>query len=346
MINWMLTGNYLIVHYGENKPCILEKGSEKFEKVHSLLLNKKDQEVIEALDLSVKIQKFSEGKFVVDKVSGCVTIDGVVVRNVICDRILKFCQEGLPYQPLINFWKNIQENPSEESKEHLFLFLEANVMPITEDGCFLAYKRVTRDSKGNLVDSRTQKFNNGIGKIVEMPRDKVDSRRDVTCSHGLHVAAYNYANKEYFGSDLLEVKVNPRDVVAVPNDYKNQKMRVCRYEVIGINKGANPENNDFIPKTDERVKRKLAEKVDKNKKINAKQELRDKTKAEHEKFIFKQETKQKGEIVSLLNLTAAEIIRVVKTLTGIFITIDLKNKKSIVNKAKKILSEQGFFTTF
>lgn len=343
MINWMLTGNYLIVHYGENKPCILEKGSEKFEKVHSLLLNKKDQEVIEALDLSDKIQKFSEGKFVVDKVSGCVTIDGVVVRNVICDRILKFCQEDLPYQPLINFWKNIQENPSEESKEHLFLFLEANMMPITDDGCFLAYKRVTRNDKGNLVDTRTKTFDNSIGKIVEMPRDHVDARRDVTCSHGLHVAAYHYANKEYSGSDLLEVKVNPRDVVAVPNDYHNEKMRVCRYEVIGINKGKNPEKNDYITVNGVRVKRKLAEKIDKVKKLNIKQEVKQQLLDERKNRINTQKAKKPGEIVSLLYLTAYEIIDVVKHLTGELIFIDLKNKKAIIKKALKILKEKGFY---
>jgi hypothetical protein len=30
----------------------------------------------------------------------------------------------------------------------------------------------------------------------------------------------------------LEVKVSPQDVVAVPPDYSQQKMRVCRYTVL------------------------------------------------------------------------------------------------------------------
>lgn len=346
MLNWMMTGNYLIVHYGENRPCILERGSEKFEKIFPLITKGgAEQEVINILDITSKIQEYTQGTFEVDKDSGQVTSNGKSFDsyNVISERILQFQQQGLPFEPLEKFWENIQENPSEESREHLYLFLEANKMPITDDGCFLAYKRVTRDSKGNLVDTRTQKYNNNIGKIVEMPRDKVDPRRDVTCSYGLHVAAYNYANKEYYGSDLLEVKVNPRDVVAVPIDYNNQKMRVCRYEVIGINKGTNPEKNNFIPKTDERVKRKLAEKVDKNKKINIKQEARQQLLDERKNRINTQKAKKPGEIVSLLYLTAYEIIDVVKHLTGELIFIDLKNKKAIIKKALKILKEKGFY---
>lgn len=349
MLNWMMTGNYLIVHYGENRPCILERGSEKFEKVFPLITKgDSEEEIIEILDSTTKIQKFTEGTFQVDRDSGCVSIDGKLIdsHNVISSRILEFCRQDLPFEPLVKFWRNIQENPSEESKEHLFLFLEANTMPITDDGCFLAYKRVTRNKKGELVDTRTKTFNNGIGNIIEMPRDKVDPRRDVTCSHGLHVAAYNYANKAYEGSDLLEVKVNPRDVVAVPNDYNNQKMRVCRYEVIGINKGTNPEKKDYIPVVDERVKRKLAEKVDKFKKLMLSKKFRQQQKEEHQKRIAQLKTKISGEIVSLLNLTAPEIIDVVKSLTGEIITIDLKSKKSIVKKALAILKEKGFHTTF
>jgi hypothetical protein len=35
-----------------------------------------------------------------------------------------------------------------------------------------------------------------------------------------------------YGNTLLEVKVNPRDVVSVPSDTGGAKMRVCRYTVV------------------------------------------------------------------------------------------------------------------
>lgn len=72
---------------------------------------------------------------------------------------------------------------------------------------------------------------NYVGAVVEMPRDKVDSNGQVECSVGLHVGTYDYASNFIYGGDLLLVKVNPADVVAVP-DYDFSKLRACRYKVI------------------------------------------------------------------------------------------------------------------
>jgi len=33
---------------------------------------------------------------------------------------------------------------------------------------------------------------------------------------------------------MLEVKIDPADVVAIPTDYNNAKMRICKYEVLGV----------------------------------------------------------------------------------------------------------------
>jgi hypothetical protein len=63
-----------------------------------------------------------------------------------------------------------------------------------------------------------------------MARDLVDDNPNNTCSAGLHVACFDYAKG--FGSRLVEVKVNPRDVVCVPTDYNGTKMRTCRFEVV------------------------------------------------------------------------------------------------------------------
>jgi predicted RNase H-like nuclease (RuvC/YqgF family) len=44
------------------------------------------------------------------------------------------------------------------------------------------------------------------------------------------VACFDYAKG--FGEKLVEVLVNPADVVCVPVDYNGTKMRVCRFEVV------------------------------------------------------------------------------------------------------------------
>ena len=111
----------------------------------------------------------------------------------------------------------------------LFKFLQHNGHPLTEDGCFIAYRSV----KENFKDHHTGSIDNSPGKFVEMDRSTVDDNPDNTCSSGLHVASYDYASG--FGYDnkkLVEVKVNPKDVVAVPRDYDGTKMRVCRFQVI------------------------------------------------------------------------------------------------------------------
>ncbi len=56
----------------------------------------------------------------------------------------------------------------------------------------------------------------------------------------LHFAAYDYAKNSYRGAHIVVVKINPADVVSIPNDYNNQKGRCCRYEVIGERKDYTP----------------------------------------------------------------------------------------------------------
>lgn len=142
------------------------------------------------------------------------------------DRIIKFKDQGIPYAPLFAFWDRLKKNPSYNARQALFKFLEHNGHPLTQDGLFIAYRGVADD----FTDKRTGKFNNSPGSVCEMARDLVDDNPNNTCSSGLHVACFDYAKG--FGERLVEVKVDPQDVVAVPTDYDGTKMRVCKFEVI------------------------------------------------------------------------------------------------------------------
>jgi hypothetical protein len=68
-----------------------------------------------------------------------------------------------------------------------------------------------------------------------MPRNKVDEDKDRTCSYGLHFCSISYLPhfSDSCGGHTMIVKINPKDVVAIPADYNNTKGRTCRYEVIG-----------------------------------------------------------------------------------------------------------------
>lgn len=161
---------------------------------------------------------------------GQVWYNNEVVHGTIVDRILQFVREGFDFAPLAKFLTNLMENPSKKSLDNLYRFLDVNQHPITEDGCFLAYKRVRDD----YMDMHAGKYNNSVGNVVKMPRNQVEDDPEVTCAPGLHVASLKYARDEYNSGQgrLVVVKVNPKDVVSVPTDYNSAKMRVCEYTVV------------------------------------------------------------------------------------------------------------------
>jgi hypothetical protein len=164
----------------------------------------------------------------VDVNAGVITYNGREIHSTLTNRIFTMIEEGFNATPLINFLRNLMENPSKRAVDELYGFLEYGKMPITPDGCFLAYKRV-RDDYKSVHDGKTD---NSIGNVVEMPRNAVDEDSQQTCSYGLHFCSHEYLG--YFSGDRVVVlKVNPRDVVAIPVDYNNTKGRACRYEVVG-----------------------------------------------------------------------------------------------------------------
>jgi hypothetical protein len=130
---------------------------------------------------------------------------------------------------LIAFLDNIQKNKLKDIRQELYEFLLSGKTPITYDGCFLAYKRVGRDFK----DIYTGTMDNSPGNIVRMKQDLVDRDRTNHCSVGLHFCSKDYLSSYANGDHVMIVKVNPRHVFAIPNDYHNQKGRASEYFVVG-----------------------------------------------------------------------------------------------------------------
>lgn len=161
---------------------------------------------------------------------GELLFQGEIINNTLSDRILKMVDEGFVLTPMVNFLTNLMSNPSMRVTEQLYAFLEKGKNAITEDGHFLAYKAVREDFK----DIHSGTFDNSVGQTVAIARRKVDENPNVTCSYGLHVCSFDYLpHFAHADGHVMICKVNPADVVAIPADYNNTKMRVCRYEVIG-----------------------------------------------------------------------------------------------------------------
>jgi hypothetical protein len=222
-MNYSVTNNGMVLNY-DGKTVLIAKDDKRYDGVLKCIRERRLNDIQEIVET---IERSFEG-------SGLVLKDGVLYENdepiptELNARVILYKEQGLPYDSLLKFWENLKQNPSFNARQQLFAFLTHNGHPLTEDGCFIAYRGVTSEFK----DKHTGQFDNSVGSVCEMERAKVDDNPNNTCSKGLHVACFDYANG--FGEQLIEVKVNPRDVVAVPTDYNGTKMRTCRFEVVAV----------------------------------------------------------------------------------------------------------------
>lgn len=161
-------------------------------------------------------------------------------------KLIEDIENGISVTNFYNFVVNLMQNESQDSIDELYLFMQFANMPLTEDGHFLAYKKIRDD----YTDCWTGTIDNSIGEVVSMDRRRVDSNRKITCSDGLHFCSYKYLPEFRGGSGyrVVILKINPKDVVSIPNDYNNTKGRCCKYQVVAEYK--NWKDGDIFLKAD------------------------------------------------------------------------------------------------
>lgn len=149
--------------------------------------------------------------------------------------ISHYQSNGADIEFIERFLDKVYQNPDAKVRNDIFDFI-VNRCGILSDGDFLAYKRV----RTSYMDIHSNTMDNSIGKTVFMDRAKCNPNPNQTCSSGLHVCTKGYLGS-FIGDRTVLCKVNPKDVVAVPNDYSAMKMRTCYYKVVGEIKN----NNEF-----------------------------------------------------------------------------------------------------
>lgn len=211
------------------KPSVVKKESPNFIPLRKAIMEEAWDDIEQHLTVHKSIQTWSNDKFTLEDRG--VTYMGELMPSVIGKRILSMASAGENPTPVFLFWEKLIKNPSKRSVDQLWGFLEHRGIPLTEDGCFLAYKGVRTDYK----DQHSGTIDNSPGKIVKMPRNQISDDPKEACHQGLHVGALNYASS--FGPTTIICKVDPEHVVCVPYDHSQEKMRVCEYEVIGNHGG-------------------------------------------------------------------------------------------------------------
>lgn len=207
------------VNFDDLMECVSSQDTDGFRELYCIT-----DQLQESLDVS-------DGGFEIR--NGSIYFNGQEMHTDVCDKIIDFYHAGLDYKFLMNFMTRLQKNPSKNSVDQLFRFLQHRNIAIGPDGRFWAYKTVRSDYR----DKYSGRFDNSVGSVCEVPRNQVDDNPNNNCSHGFHVGSLEYAGPGGWynssGDRVMIVAVDPADAVSVPGDHNFQKLRVCKYEVIG-----------------------------------------------------------------------------------------------------------------
>ena len=186
-----------------------------------------------------------------------VYVDGHEINSVLEQEILNLmlddpCNDDSNFQALVHFVEKLYNNTSDYVRDQLYGWIDYQInhgtLTITPDGNLITYKGgnlKTVDGVPTVMsihaghgfingkEFKNDYLPNCVGDIIEIPRTEVDDDPHAACSIGLHVGTWDYA-KGFSQGAVMTVEVDPADVVSVPADYNNQKVRVCRYKVIDI----------------------------------------------------------------------------------------------------------------
>lgn len=240
---------------------IFDDASPNFTSIITALMAGAWSKVSELVSIKNSVAQYTNG--LVQIVNGELQYNGLPLHSALASRIVEAFNSGSNYEFLVNFLNKVQLNPLASARDEIYLFLDACDLPITDDGDFYAYKYVRSD----YMDCYSGKFDNSVGSKPEMKPEECDSRREVTCSRGLHFCSRSYLGNTLSSTShrIMKVKVNPANVIAIPNDYNNAKGRAWTYEVVDelfdeklIKSDNEAVERDLTPTADDRKATKAA----------------------------------------------------------------------------------------
>lgn len=237
MIKHFLGEKTLTVVVG-NRPRSINRDHPFYSEITSLVADPQADEAW-LLDLLDPLNPLRDVKIDGDSIEihqTTVTRHGEPLPIYLQERIVDTVRSGLPVEGWKLFVERVYTNPSLTARDELAKFMEKSGLPMTPDGKFLAYKRVSANFESIHANPDGTRLDNSVGRTVVMPggRKAVDDNRGNTCSVGLHVCSQAYLREYYSGTGrIVIVEVDPADVVSVPYDYNNTKARVWRYKVVG-----------------------------------------------------------------------------------------------------------------
>lgn len=231
-LNYILSDKKVLTVYTDGKALVVSPDHVNYKQIIDKVKSGQTNGLYELFNVKRQIEKkVVSNEFTKDKIvikDGELFFNGKLVNNYLCEQIIYFAKEDLPWDNLANFLERLLKNPHKNVFDELYRFLSNRNMPITEDGCFIGWKKVD----DNYKDFYSGTVDNTPGKCPEMSRFEVDDNTRLECSIGLHVGCREYVHNFYTSKGkIVLVKVAPEDVVCVPNN-EPTKVRVWKYEVL------------------------------------------------------------------------------------------------------------------
>lgn len=216
----------------DNYPYIVSVDDPRYEAVAEAIDEEDEELLLNLLSSKQKSSRILSGleEEGIEYSEGMYSYKGNAIAMDLNDYLTAAMDNGGSVAPIVNFIKNLYENPNHDTRMRLFGFIEQNKMPLMDDGRFIAFKGVGAD----YYDKHSHTVDHTPGKYIQ-PKSwsDVDTDNTVTCSRGYHACAKEYLDSWYAGSDrIVSVAINPADVGAIPDDYNQAKLRCRHYEVL------------------------------------------------------------------------------------------------------------------
>jgi hypothetical protein len=234
----------------DGKPFQFDPTHPEYDQLVECVKCSDEDSFLEVFDVGTVIEDWSEGNFTIR--DGYLWFgDNEQVASQPTQRIIDMIKSGWDHKPMLRYLDNLYANVSQRAVQESYEWSSHKGLPITEDGCMVGYKGVAiyrgdaRQDKlnrqlleGCMVDKYTgNSYRNNVGDVNHMSRRMVCDDHTKGCEQGLHIGTYEYAESwAGYGGAVVLVKFSPADIVSVPSVSQCQKIRVSRYEVIGIAK--------------------------------------------------------------------------------------------------------------
>lgn len=218
-IPYVIKKDYIQVTLPGKGPFSLDSSHPTFNKMRNALKTKRWRSVPKLVSLAASLHDCTVGD--VQFKGGAFSYKGKTVDSSLTNRIVEMIQEKKEVKHMMLFMNNLYKNPSQTAINSFFDWLKDNQLPITDDGCFLAYKSVNDD----YLDTYSRTVSNKPGQVIMMSRKVANTDYHDQCSTGFHICSRRYG---IYGSKVMAVKVNPIYVLSAIDG----KMRVTQYEVL------------------------------------------------------------------------------------------------------------------